>query len=542
MQWILSAEEMKACDRKATDELGLPSICLMENAGRGMAEAILDHLEEEGGAHVTLCCGAGNNGGDGWVVARCLANAGVEVVVLSTVPGGKLKGDAAVMRGVVERMGLEIIDVEEEDDLPDLRETDLIVDALLGTGCSGAPRGVAARLIAAMGDGTVPVWSVDLPSGVDATTGEVPGLVVQAARTYTMAAPTRGLLVPPGRDFAGEVTVVDIGYDVERLLEGEPWAMADPHELAALLPPRAPSGHKGDFGKVLVLAGSPGMGGAAMLCAQAVLKAGAGLVRLAATEETLSPLIGHMPEVMTLPLPTEKHAARLERLLKALEWADILAVGPGLGRAKETLALVRDLVLQSPKPVVLDADGLEAFRGQAELLGEAESALCLTPHAGEFDRLTGGRDSDSAHDRALRAQSLATELGLCVVLKGAPSVVAMSTGDVLVNGSGNDGMATGGTGDVLTGLLAGLAVQGMELDQAALLACHVHGLAGDLVAERMGRHSLGAADLLAALPLAMMSLMEEAHSQEHACGDACGCAEGGPSGTRTTQGCCGGHA
>lgn len=538
MQWILSAEEMKACDHKAIHELGLPGVCLMENAGRGCAEAILDYLEEEGGAHVTVCCGGGNNGGDGYVVARCLANAGVEVTVLSTVPTSQLKGDAAVMHAVTERMGLEIIELDPQGDLPDLRETALLVDALLGTGSTGAPRDLCARLIAAMGDGSVPVWSLDVPSGVDATTGEVAGVVVQAARTLCMAAPKRGLLVPPGRDFTGELHIVDIGYDVELLLESEPWAMADPHELAALLPPRAPSGHKGDFGKVLVLAGSPGMSGAAMLCARAVLRAGAGLVRLAASDDVLAPIVGQMPEVMTLPLPQEKPAQRLERLLKALEWADLLAVGPGLGRSKETLALVRDLVLQSPKPVVLDADGLEAFRGQAELLGEAESALCLTPHAAEFDRLLGV-DHASAHDRTLAAQALASELGLTVVLKGAPSVVAFSTGDVVLNRSGNDGMATGGTGDVLTGLLAGLAVQGMELDQAALLACDVHGVAGDLVAERLGHHGMTAPDVLEALPLALMALEHEAHDHGHGdcCGGGCGCdSKDGESG------CCGAHA
>jgi len=536
MQWILSAEEMKACDQQAVEALALPSLCLMENAGRACADAVLDHLEEEGGAHVTVCCGAGNNGGDGYVVARCLVNAGIEVTVLSTVPGARVKGDAAVMRTVVERMGVEILDIDDESELPDLRETDLLVDALLGTGATGAPHGVTARLMAAISDGQVPVWSIDVPSGVDATTGEVPGVVIQAAHTLTMASPKRGLLLPPGRDFTGELSVVDIGYDVELVLECEPWAMADPHEIAALLPPRAPSGHKGDFGKVLVLAGSPGMGGAAMLCARAVLRSGAGLVRLAATEDVLAPIVGHMPEVMTLPLPAEKAPQRLERLLKALEWADLLAVGPGLGRARETMALVRDLVLQSPKPVVLDADGLEAFRGQVELLGDAESAICLTPHAAEFDRLTGGKEGDSPHARTLRAQALATELGLTVVLKGAPSVVAFSSGDVLVNSTGNDGLATGGTGDVLTGTLAGLAVQGMELDQAALLACHVHGLAGDLVAEALGRHALTAPDVLDALPRALRCLEEDAH--EHGGGGGGGACHG----EEGEGGCCGANA
>lgn len=537
MQWILSPEEMRSLDQRASGELGLPSICLMENAGRGCAEAILDHLEHEGGGHVTICCGGGNNGGDGYVIARCLANAGVDVQILAALPGDKLKGDAAVMRTVAERMGVEILDLDPEGDLPDLRETDLIVDALLGTGAQGAPHGVIQRLIAAISDGQVPVWSIDLPSGVDAGTGEVPGVVIQAETTLTMAAPKRGLLLPPGRDFTGDLHVVDIGYSVEHLLEGEPWAQADEHEIAALVPTRAPSGHKGDFGKVLLLAGSPGMAGAALLCSKAVLRCGAGLARLASDEEVIRQIAGHMPEVMTLPLPAESGKKRLERLLKALEWADALVIGPGLGRAEETRELVRELVRQSAVPVILDADGLDAFRGKLELLDERESDLCLTPHAAEFDRLSGGDPHASPHQRALKALELATRFELTLVLKGAPSLILSSAGEVLINRTGNNALATGGAGDVLTGMIAGLAVQGVELDQAALLACDLHGLCGDLAAEALGPHSVTAPDLLRFIPLALRSL-EGGHSHDHAghshggCGGGtCGCGhkeEGGP--------------
>jgi NAD(P)H-hydrate epimerase len=527
MDWILSDDEMKACDRRAIEELGLPGLCLMENAGRGCAEAILDHLEDGGGAHVTVCCGGGNNGGDGYVIARWLANAGVEVRVLSAVPASALKGDAAVMRGICEKLELEIIDLEPEGDLPELRDTDLIVDALLGTGGGGAPRGTVQRLIAALGDVQVPVWSIDLPSGVDADSGEVPGAAIQAEHTLTMAAPKRGLLLPPGRDFVGELTVVDIGYHVESLLEGEPWARAEERELAGLLPPRAPSGHKGDFGKVLLLAGSPGMAGAAQLCSRAVLRCGAGLARLASDEETIRQIAGQMPEVMTLPLPAENAKKRLERLLKALEWADVLALGPGLGRAEETRGLVRELVRLSPVPVVLDADGLDAFRGKLELLGERESDLCLTPHAAEFDRLTGGDPQASAFRRALAAQKLAAEHEITVVLKGAPSVICQSAGDLLLNRTGSDALATGGAGDVLTGMIAGLAAQGLELDQAALLGCDLHGLAGDLAAAELGPHGVTSPDLLRTIPAAILALgrgHRHGHDDEHGCG--CGHAHG----------------
>ncbi|MDP2360123.1 MAG: NAD(P)H-hydrate dehydratase [bacterium] len=530
MDWILSVEEMQACDRRASGELGLPSVCLMENAGRGCAEAILDHLEESGGTHVTVCCGGGNNGGDGYVAARCLANAGIAVRVLSTVRGDQLKGDAAVMRGVAERMGLEIIDLDPEGDLPELRDTDLLVDALLGSGSTGAPRGLIQRLIAAIGDLDLPVWSIDLPSGVEADSGEVPGVVIQAAQTLTMAAPKRGLLLPPGRDFAGEVTVVDIGYSVEQLLEGEPWARADGHEIAALVPPRAPSAHKGDFGKVVLLAGSPGMAGAALLCAKAVLRCGAGLARLASDEETIRQIAGHMPEVMTLPLPAESGKKRLERLLKALEWADVLALGPGLGRAEETRSLVRDLVLHAPVPVILDADGLDAFRGQLELLGEVEADLCLTPHAAEFDRLTGGDPSLSPFRRVLAARELAARHELTLVLKGAPTVVCYSTGDILINRTGSHALATGGAGDVLTGMIAGLAAQGVELDQAALLACDLHGLSGDLAAAELGAHSVISPDLLRYIPAALRHLEQGDGRSAHGSGagshshEGCDCA------------------
>jgi hydroxyethylthiazole kinase-like uncharacterized protein yjeF len=533
VEWILTVEQARRLDQRATEELGLPSICLMENAGRGCADAVLDILEDEGGGHVTVCCGGGNNGGDGYVLARCLANAGIDVTILSTAPGDKLSGDAAVMRGVAQRMGLEIVDLDPEADLPDLRETDLIVDALLGTGAKGAPEGLVRRLIAAISDGSVPVISIDVPSGVDADTGEVPGVVIQAAATLTMAAPTQGLLLPPGRDFTGELTVVDIGYNVEQLLEGECWAQADEHEVAALLPPRAPSGHKGDFGKVLVLAGSPGMAGAALLCGKAVLRCGAGLARLASDEEVIRQIAGHMPEVMTLPLPAEPNKKRLEKLLKALEWADILAVGPGLGRSEDTRQLVRELVRQSPVPVILDADALDAFRGKLDLLDERESDLCLTPHAAEFDRLTGGDPAVSPHARILAARQLAERYGITVVLKGAPTAILSSAGEVLLNRTGSDALATGGAGDVLTGMLAGLSVQGLELDQAALLANDLHGLCGDLAAEALGAHSVTAPDLVRFIPLAIRSL-GNGHGHEHGdhghdhggsggCGDSCGC-------------------
>jgi len=519
MELVLSVEQMTRMDKLASEELGLPSVCLMENAGRGCAEAILDEVERRGAFRVAILCGGGQNGGDGYVIARQLANSGVEPEIYALAPAGKLKGDAATMRKVVENMGLPVVDVLAEDAIPDFREHDLVVDALLGTGLKGAPSGLTAQVIAALADSAAPVIAIDVPSGVQADSGKADGAAVQAELTLTMAAAKRGLLLAPGRDFAGEIRVVDIGYAPGDLVEGGEWGRPDEHDLTGLLPGRAPSAHKGDFGKVLLLAGAPGMAGAALLASRAALRSGAGMARLAAPEKVVDQLAGAMPEVMTLPLGGDRKD--LDRVLEALAWADALAIGPGLGREAGVKKMVRELVRRATVPTVLDADGLAAFDGEVRALGEHGGPLCVTPHHGEFLRLLGREGAFSQHAMIQRAGELATELDLTLVLKGAPTVVHTPGGDVLFNGTGNHGMATAGVGDVLTGLLAGLAAQGLELEDAALLAAHLHGLAGDLAKERFGARGMTALEVLNFLPAALRAL-EEHHGHGHADADADG--------------------
>lgn len=532
MELVLSVEQMNRMDRLASEELGLPSICLMENAGRGCAEAILEEADKRGARRVAILCGAGSNGGDGYVIARSLANQGLDAEIYSLAPAGKLKGDAAVMRKVVENMGLTVVDVLDEAAIPDFREVDLVVDALLGTGLKGAPTGLTAKVIAAVCDSAVPAVAIDVPSGVQGDSGKVEGAAIQAELTLTMAAAKRGLLLAPGRDFAGEIRVVDIGYAPGDLLEGGEWGRADEHDLVGLLPGRVSSSHKGDYGKVLLLAGSPGMAGAALLASRAALRSGAGMARLAAPDGVVNQIAGAMPEVMTLALSGDRKD--LDRVLEALEWADALAIGPGLGREAGTKKMVRELLRRSSVPTVLDADGLAAFDGEPSALGDRQAPLCITPHGGEFLRLLGREGEFSQHAMLQRALELATEHDLTLVLKGAPTAILAPGGDVLLNGTGDHGMATAGVGDVLTGLLAGLAAQGLELEDAAILGVHLHGLAGDLAQARFGARGMTALEVLNFLPAAFRALEEHGghghghgsgHDHEHGegtCGPGCG--------------------
>jgi ADP-dependent NAD(P)H-hydrate dehydratase / NAD(P)H-hydrate epimerase len=511
MELVLSVEQMQRMDRLASEELGLPSVCLMENAGRGCAEAVLEEVDRRGARRVAILCGGGNNGGDGFVIARNLANQGLDPEIYALVPAARTTGDAAIMRGVVEKMGLPVVELDGEEAIPDFRGMDLVVDALLGTGLKGAPTGLTAQLISAVADSAVPVIAIDIPSGIQGDSGKVEGAAIQAELTLTMAAAKRGLLLAPGRDYCGEIRVVDIGYAPGDLVEGAEWGRADEHDLRGLLPLRGPSSHKGDHGKVLLLAGSLGMAGAALLASRAALRSGAGMARLAAPEAVVAQLAGAMPEVMTLPLAGDRKD--LERLLAALDWADILAVGPGLGTEPGTRKLVRELLRRCGKPTVLDADGLAAFDGEPKALGEREAPLCITPHGGEFLRLLGKQGEFSQHAMLLRAGELATELELTLVLKGAPTVIHTAGGDVLISGTGNHGMATAGVGDVLTGLIAGLAAQGLELDDAALLGVHLHGLAGDLAAQRFGPRGMTAVEVLGFLPAAFRALEDPPHAE-----------------------------
>jgi len=507
---ILSAEAMREVDRCAIEELGIPSLVLMENAAIGVADAIGEVYEEAESA--AIFCGPGNNGGDGLALARHLAVRGYDVQVFLVAGRRGMRGDAEVQLGICRRQGLAIQEVADEDGvveaLEEAREADLIVDALFGTGLSKPLEGMLADLVQGLNDLPVPRVAVDLPSGLNGSKAEPLGPHVEADLTVTFAAPKIAHVFPPASESVGELVVTDLGIPPELVDEAEeeggPLHLLLGEELSGLLPERKPGTHKGDYGHALILAGSPGKAGAAILAVRAAVRSGAGLVTAAVPASILDVVDLGSLESMTLPLP----AITLDGVLEAAKGKSVLAMGPGLGQEDETAEAVRSIALQVPLPLVLDADGINAFSGRAADLAGRSAETVLTPHPGELGRLLGIPTSEVQADRIAAARRAAAEAEAVVVLKGYRTLVATPGGEVHVNPTGNPGMATGGTGDVLTGLIAGLLAQGLGALDAARLGVYLHGLAGDLAAARTGEAALAAGDLLTYLPAAFLEVEE----------------------------------
>jgi hydroxyethylthiazole kinase-like uncharacterized protein yjeF len=515
---ILSAESMREVDRTAIEELGIPSMVLMENAAIGVVDAIGEVYEEAESA--AIFCGPGNNGGDGLAIARHLAVRGYDVRVFLMTNLRGLRGDSEVQLGICRRQGLNIQEIASEGDLVEAleiaREVDVIVDALFGTGLVRPLDGLYAELVEELNDLPVPRVSVDLPSGLNGSRSIPMGPHVQADLTVTFAAPKMAHIFPPASDAVGELIVADLGIPPELVDEveeaGGALYLLREEELVDLLPRRELGTHKGDYGHVLIVAGSPGKSGAAILAARAAVRAGAGLVTAAVPEPVVSVVDLGSIESMTLPLPAgasgQLTAAAADRVLAAAEGKSVLALGPGLGQEEGTAEAIRRIVLETTLPLVLDADGLNAFAGRASELAGRGIDTVLTPHPGELGRLLGIPTAEVQADRIGSARRAAAETGAVVVLKGYRTLVATPEGEVNVNPTGNPGMASGGTGDVLTGLIAGLIAQGLEVLDAALLAVYLHGLAGDLAAAEAGEAGMTAGDLVGFLPAAFQELTE----------------------------------
>lgn len=515
---VLSATAMQELDRRTIAEAGIPGSVLMENAGRGVAEVAVRRFAAQYPGPVLILCGRGNNGGDGFVAARHLRAAGWEVRVVLLAERAAVSGDAALMLAELQQEGGTVNEAVNEAALADLlaaaADCRLCIDALLGTGFARPPDGLLATAIAWLNGQTAPVVAIDLPSGVDASSGRVPGVAVRAALTVTFAFGKVGLFSYPGAQFAGEVLTVPIGIP-EQLAAAIPdeFLLVDAAEARALLPLRPVDGHKGTFGHVLVVAGSLGKSGAAVMTAEAGLRAGAGLVTLACPTSVQQVAAAHLVEVMTAPLIEVGGALSLQAMADLLALSDdkqAVALGPGLGAAEETGALVRRFLKESALPTVVDADGLNALAGHLEVLdGRRGRATVLTPHPGEMARLCGRSVAEVQADRVGVARDFAVKHAVVLVLKGARTVIAFPDGRVRINGSGHAGMASGGMGDVLTGVIGGLLAQGMMADAAATLGTYLHGLAGDRLYPRYGDAGLLATDLLRELPLARNSLLKE---------------------------------
>jgi len=498
---FLTREQVRALDRIAIEDLGIAGTTLMENAGRGAAQVARAMLGKRRGARVAVVCGTGNNGGDGFVVARHLARAGHRVRVLVT--GDPRTDDARAMLKKIRKAAR----IRIENASAPLGEADLVVDAVFGTGLDREVKGDARALVERIGAARSPVLALDVPSGLDANTGRALGVAVRATVTATFAAPKSGLVVTPGIDFAGRLEVVSIGTPLE-LLERTGWdgEVVEPVDVARLVPARPASGHKGTFGHVLVVGGSPGKTGAPLLAAEGALRSGAGLATIAARGPAAAALDAKVVEAMTDALPWDAPGAT-QRVLELAASRDALVVGPGLGTDPDAAALVLAVVSAAARPVVLDADALTALASDPQRLATRTAPTVLTPHPGELARLLGTTAADVQSDRIGAARRAAKTTGAVVILKGARTVVARPSGEIDVNPTGGPILATGGTGDVLAGVVGSLLGQGLGAAEAARLGAYVHGLAGDIAAGDGLDRGVLAREVAAAIPRAIRRLV-----------------------------------
>jgi NAD(P)H-hydrate epimerase len=505
---LVTAAEMRGLDRHTIDALGVPGELLMELAGAAVA-AEAAALRAPGAA-VWLVCGAGNNGGDGLVAARHLHLRGVPVHVLATADPAAWRGETAANARRLAALGLEV-----RRGPPAPAPGAVLVDAVFGTGLARAVEGEAAAAIRALRAArpACRVLSVDLPSGLDADTGQPLGEAVAADVTVTLGLPKLGLALEPGRSLAGRVVVARIGIADEAPGLRPAAALWTRAAAARRLPARPRDGHKGRFGHVLVVAGSEGKTGAAALAALGAARSGAGLVTIACPASLNGALEATVREVMTAPVPEAAGACFGRSSEKAvLELAaarDVIALGPGVGRGEETRRFVRDVAREAAKPLVLDADGLVAFEGVLGELRARRAPSVLTPHPGEAALLLGSTAAEVNRDRPAAARRLAAESGALVVLKGAATVVAGPDGALAVNPTGGPALASGGTGDVLTGVVAGLLAQGVAARDAAVLGAWLHGAAADRLAALRGEAGLLASEVAYALPDALRALGAE---------------------------------
>lgn len=518
---VLTAREMKTIDGVTIEEFGLPGPVLMENAGRQIFLALIQRFPKLEKEKFVIVAGKGNNGGDGLVVARYLHNYGCLPKVFLLSSKEEVKGDAAINLMVAEKMGLAIVELKEAKDWKTFRraieEASVIIDAIFGTGLEKPASGFYARAIELINQSQAFKVAVDIPSGISSETPRLLGPAVKANLTITLGAPKLAHALPPAEEWMGEVWVADIGIP-KSLFASDDLKVEWPEKelILSCFQPRKKDTHKGTYGHLLILAGSVGKTGAAVMAARAALKAGAGLVTVATPKSCLPVIARSTMEIMTEPLPetaegtlAREGSVRLEELLRG---KDAFLLGPGISTHPETVDLVSRVIPGIKIPVIIDADGLNILAQKSELLSKLPWPCVLTPHPGEFSRLMGRPTADILGDRLSFAQDFAEKYRLILVLKGFRSLVCSPDRRVFINPTGNPGMATGGSGDVLSGLVASLLVQFPDPLLATTAAVYVHGLSGDLASRKLGERSLVAGDLIRFLPQAVKALETEARS------------------------------
>lgn len=524
MEPLLTAAEMHECDRLAIKDLRIPGIVLMENAGRGVTTAIEKEFGPLLRKNILIFCGKGNNGGDGFVAARHLLNRGAYVTVVLMGSSREVSGDAKVHLAIIQRLvrknrqkSLDFFEFRSIGQLARLKKSDIIVDALLGTGFSGKVKTPYNKVIEWMNNARIPVVAVDMPSGINADNGEATGVAVRARLSVTMGLRKIGLIVGKGHEHAGTIVVQSIGVPDQIVREQQfQTFLVDRIDVGRVLPRRPFDAHKHSIGKIFVLAGSRGLTGAAAMVSLAAMRMGAGAVVLGTPKSVYPILAKKLTEVMVEPLEETAEGslgpAAVRSIEKFLDWADVVVIGPGVSRHVETQQLVRNLVGTLNKPLVLDADGLNALAENIDVLRKKKSTgMILTPHSGELSRLIKKSAEEIERDRVSIARATARKFEVTLVLKGAPTVTATSDGYVFVNSTGNPGMATAGSGDILAGMIAALWAQRLKAAEACYCGVFLHGLAGDIAKGEYGERGLLATDILAKSVEAVRVVEEKTH-------------------------------
>lgn len=510
---ILNSAEMKRIDQKTIQQVGIPGVVLMENAGLQMVKAIEDMRQPTLPMKVAIFCGKGNNGGDGYVVARHLYNRGHKPLIILLARRKEITGDAKINLNIALNMGIELLEVPtpqlwQNQKLP-LQSFDLIVDAMLGTGLSKPVTGFYKEIIEEINRSGVMVASIDIPSGLSADTSQVMGTAVKADLTVTFACPKYAHILPPAEEYVGRLVVADISIP-QRVIEeeGVHINLIDEELIREIFPRRKANTHKGHYGHLLIIAGSEGKTGAACLAGEGALRIGTGLVTVA-TPQSCNPILEvKLTEVMTAALPETTDRTISEKAIEPthhlLEGKSALAIGPGLSLNSQTQYYIQQVVSTSSLPTIIDADGINAFADCPDKLKGSGKSLAITPHPGEMGRLIKMKPENILKDRIGICRRFSQEHHLWIVLKGYRTVISTPEGEVYINPTGNPGMASGGTGDVLTGMIAGLVAQKLPMTDALILGVYLHGLAGDMAAEQMGENYLAAADILDFLPDALL--------------------------------------
>ncbi|MBW1698963.1 MAG: NAD(P)H-hydrate dehydratase [Deltaproteobacteria bacterium] len=523
--YLVTADEMREMDRETIETFGLPGRILMENAGRLAARVLMNTFRGLSGRRVGVVAGRGNNGGDGFVVARYLKQKDIPVTVYLLCPRDKVQGDAAANLKLLSPMAVPVIEITDSSDFQarqnEMQTMDLWVDAILGTGLKSDVKGFFKEVIEFLNSTNKPIFSVDIPSGLDSDTGQVRGLCIRSHTTATFAFPKIGHILYPGAAYTGRLEIVDIGIPAHIAESVKPAQyLLTTDRVKSYLMPRKPDAHKGNTGHLLVVSGSTGKTGAAAMTATSAVRAGAGLVTLGVPRRLNPVMESLVVEAMTYPLPDTAQGflddSAYDPIMELVSSKRCLALGPGVGTAPETARLVQRIVETCPVPMVIDADGLNNLAGHTDILQKTKAPVVLTPHPGEMARLMDTTAQQIQKDRVQNARDFAVRFNVHLVLKGAATVIAHPEGTVYVNTTGNSGMASGGMGDVLTGLIAGFLTQGYSPEAACHLGVYVHGAAADTLAQKVGPFGYLASEVMNAVPGEIKKLMDGSLPTEQA--------------------------